>query len=244
MAGTAGWRRLVGVTGAPFAAGMRLHDRFVLIELIGTGGMSRVWRASDEVLGRPVAVKALVAEIATDPALRAATWREARAAARLTHPNITRVYDYGEAPLPDGTRAPYLVMELVEGESLAGRLAAAGLLPWPEVARIGTDVAAALAAAHELGVVHHDIKPGNVMLTAAGAKVLDFGTAALVGAIDQDALVGTPSYTAPERLEWGPAQPASDVYSLGVLLHEALTGGPPARLASWADAAADRKSVV
>jgi serine/threonine-protein kinase len=223
------------VVVASFTPGQRLHDRFVLVELIGTGGMSQVWRATDEVLGRPVAVKALVAEIAADPALRAATWREARAAARLTHPNITRVYDYGEAPLPDGTRAPYLVMELVEGQSLAGRVAA-GPLPWPEVARIGAQVAAALAAAHELGVVHHDVKPGNVMLTASGAKVLDFGTAALVGAIDQDVLVGTPSYTAPERLEWAPAQPASDVYSLGVLLHEALTGAPPAALASWAEA--------
>jgi hypothetical protein len=222
---------------SPFTAGKRLHNRFVLVDRIGVGGMAQVWRATDEVLGRTVAVKMLAAELAGDSGLREATWREARAAARLTHPNVTRVYDYGEAPLPGGGHAPYVVMELVEGENLASRLAA-GPLPWPEASRIGAYVAAALAAAHELGVVHHDVKPGNVMLTADGAKVLDFGTAALVGAIDHEALVGTPSYTAPERLEWGPAQPASDVYSLGVLLYEALTGDPPAALDSWDEAAA------
>lgn len=208
--------------------GMRLNDRFVLVELVGTGGMSQVWRAIDELLGRPVAVKMLAAEIGADPGLRETTWREARAAARLTHPNVTRLYDCGEAPVPGGGRVAFLVMELVEGESLARRLAVAGPLSWPETARIGAQVAAALAAAHELGVVHHDIKPGNVMLTTGGAKVLDFGTAALIGAIDQDVLVGTPGYTAPERLEWAPAQPASDLYSLGVLLTEAATGAPPA----------------
>jgi serine/threonine-protein kinase len=229
----------VGVS--PFTAGLRLHDRFVLVERIGVGGMAQVWRATDEVLGRPVAVKVLAAELASDPGLREATWREARAAARLTHPNVTRVYDYGEAPLPGGGAAPYVVMELVEGENLASRLAG-GALPWPEAARIGAYVAAALAAAHELGVVHHDIKPGNVMLTSGAAKVLDFGTAALVGAIDHDVLVGTPSYTAPERLEWAPAQPASDVYSLGVLLYEALTGDPPAALDSWDEAAAAHRA--
>jgi serine/threonine-protein kinase len=208
------------------APGLRLNDRFILVEPIGAGGMSQVWRATDELLGRPVAVKMLAAELVADPGLRELTWREARAAARLTHPGVTRVYDYGEAALPGGRRAPFLVMELVEGQDLAGRLAA-GPLPWPEVARIGAHVAAALAAAHELGVVHHDIKPANVMLTGDGAKVLDFGTAALVGAVDQDALAGTPGYLAPERLEWAPAQPASDIYSLGVLLQEALTGQPP-----------------
>jgi eukaryotic-like serine/threonine-protein kinase len=215
---------------------MRLHDRFVLVERIGVGGMSQVWRATDEVLDRPVAVKMLSAELATDPALREATWQEARAAAQLTHPHLTRVYDYGEAPLPGGSRAPYLVMELVEGQSLADRLAG-GALGWREAARIGAQVAGALAAAHQAGVVHHDVKPGNVVLTAEGAKVLDFGIAALVGAADREMLVGTPTYAAPERLRRAPAHPAHDVYSLGVLLHECLTGHPPARMVSWADAA-------
>src|SRR5690348_691141 len=158
----------------PFAPGATLHGRFALRERIGAGGMSEVWRADDEVLGRPVAVKALAVPLAADPVLRAATWREARAAAKLTHPNVTAVYDYGEAPMPGGAVLPYLVMELVDGESLADRLRS-GPLPWPEATRIGAQVAAALSVAHGLGIVHRDIKPGNVMLTAGGAKVLDFG---------------------------------------------------------------------
>jgi eukaryotic-like serine/threonine-protein kinase len=227
-------RTLVPVS-TPITPGSRLHDRFVLIEQIGAGGMSQVWRATDEVLGRPVAVKMVTAAVATIPALRDATWREARAAGQLTHPHVTRVYDYGQAPLPDGTQVPYLVMEFVAGQSLAARLSD-GAMPWPEAARCGAQVAAALAAAHRLGVVHHDIKPGNVMLTADGAKVLDFGIAALVGATDDDLLVGTPSYAAPERLRREPARPANDVYSLGVLLHECVTGHPPARLPGWPEA--------
>src|SRR5215813_4042332 len=106
----------------PFAPGMALHGRFTLRARIGTGGMSEVWRADDHVLGRTVAVKTLAVPLAADPLLRAATWREARAAAQLAHPHITQVYDYGEADLPDGGVLPYLVMELVEGQSLADRL--------------------------------------------------------------------------------------------------------------------------
>jgi serine/threonine-protein kinase len=229
-----------------FTPGLRLHDRFILTERIGLGGMSEVWRATDAVLGRTVAVKVLSSPLVTDPVLRAATWREARAAARLTHPNVTQVYDYGEATLPGGAVVPYLVMELVEGQSLAERLAG-GPLPWPEAATIGAHVAAALAAAHRLGVVHRDVKPGNVMLTPTGAKVLDFGIAALAGAgTDTDAgwLVGTPAYAAPERLRPGPAQPASDVYALGVLFYEMVTGRRPIAAASWVDAEAAHRSGV
>ncbi|MEU4717204.1 serine/threonine protein kinase, partial [Micromonospora purpureochromogenes] len=109
----------------------RLHDRYVLRAPIGLGGMSEVWRADDEVLHRPVAVKALAAQLAADPQLRATIQREARAAARLTHPHVTQVYDYGEATLPGGVVVPYLVMELVEGRSLADRLTA-GPLAWPD----------------------------------------------------------------------------------------------------------------
>jgi hypothetical protein len=221
------------------SAGMRLRDRFALVQRIGTGGMSEVWRATDELLGRPVAVKALAAPLASDPTLREATWREAQAAAQLTHPNVTHVYDYGEVTAPAGGTIGYLVMELVAGQSLADRLAG-GPLPWPEAVRVGQQVAAALAAAHRLGVVHRDIKPGNVMLTDAGVKVLDFGIAAMTGRLDTDPgrLKGTPTYTAPERLDTStPAVPANDIYSLGVLLYEALTGRPPAVLRDWAQAA-------
>ena len=226
---------------SPFTPTLRLHDRYVLHERIGLGGMSEVWRADDEVLGRPVAVKALAAPLATDPHLRATIQREARAAARLTHPHVTHVYDYGEATLPGGAVVPYLVMELVDGRNLADRLAE-GPLPWAEAVRVGGQVAAALAAAHRIGVVHHDIKPGNVMLTETGAKVLDFGIAALAGPHHPlagqtgEVLMGTPAYFAPERLTAGPPDPASDVYALGALLYRTLTGRAPLPVQTWEDA--------
>ncbi|MGC5022587.1 serine/threonine-protein kinase [Micromonospora sp. DT47] len=226
---------------SPFTPTLRLHDRYVLRERIGLGGMSEVWRADDEVLHRPVAVKALAAQLATDPELRATIQREARAAARLTHPHVTQVYDYGEAPLPGGAVVPYLVMELVEGRSLADRLTA-GPLAWPEAVRTAGQVAAALAAAHRIGVVHRDVKPANVMLTETGAKVLDFGIAALAGpraplaGQSGELMMGTPAYFAPERMTPGPPHPASDVYALGALLYRSLTGQAPLPVQTWEDA--------
>ncbi|MEU8423148.1 serine/threonine-protein kinase [Micromonospora sp. NPDC048835] len=216
---------------------LRLHDRYVLHERIGLGGMSEVWRGDDEVLGRPVAIKVLAGQFATDPQLRATIQREARAAARLTHPHVTQVYDYAEATLDGGVVVPYLVMELVDGHNLADRLRA-GPLPWPEAVRVAGQIAAALAAAHRIGVVHRDVKPGNVMLTDTGAKVLDFGIAAL-GSLDSQSgepLMGTPAYFAPERLTAGPPDPASDVYALGALLYRTLTGRAPLPVQSWEDA--------
>jgi serine/threonine-protein kinase len=228
------------------ASGLRLNNRFTLRELIGAGGMSQVWRAEDEVLDRPVAVKVLTAALAADPTLRSAVWTEARAAARLTHPHVTQVYDYGESALPHGGALPYVVMELVEGQSLADLLRS-GPLAWPRAMAVAAQVASALAAAHRIGVVHRDIKPGNVMLTRTGVKVLDFGIAALVGrspAGDGGRLFGTPAYAAPERLQPGPAAPASDVYSLGALLYQALTGRPPLAVATWQQLAAANHSAV
>ncbi|MFG3700889.1 protein kinase [Micromonospora sp. NPDC047620] len=226
---------------SPFSPTLRLHDRYVLRERIGLGGMSEVWRADDEVLHRPVAVKALAGEFGTDPQLRATIQREARAAARLTHPHVTQVYDYGEASLAGGAVVPYLVMELVEGRNLADRLAD-GPLAWPDAVRLAGQVAAALAAAHRIGVVHRDIKPGNVMLTETGAKVLDFGIAALAGPDHPlagqtgELLMGTPAYFAPERMRPGPPNPASDVYALGALLYRTLTGRAPLPVQTWEDA--------
>ncbi|MGC4747507.1 serine/threonine-protein kinase [Micromonospora sp. DT201] len=216
---------------------LRLHDRYVLHERIGLGGMSEVWRADDDVLGRPVAIKVLAGQLAADPQLRATIQREARAAARLTHPHVTQVYDYAEATLTGGVVVPYLVMELVEGHNLADRLRT-GPLPWPEAVRVAGQIAAALAAAHRIGVVHRDVKPGNVMLTDTGAKVLDFGIAALGGLDGQsgEPLMGTPAYFAPERLTAGPPDPASDVYALGALLYRTLTGRAPLPVQSWEDA--------
>ncbi|MEU7843650.1 serine/threonine-protein kinase [Micromonospora sp. NPDC049114] len=222
---------------SPFTPTLRLHDRYVLHERIGLGGMSEVWRADDEVLGRPVAIKVLAGQLAADPQLRATIQREARAAARLTHPHVTQVYDYAEATLAGGVVVPYLVMELVEGHNLGDRLRG-GPLPWPEAVRVAGQIAAALAAAHRIGVVHRDVKPGNVMLTDTGAKVLDFGIAALGGLDSQsgEPLMGTPAYFAPERLTAGPPDPASDVYALGALLYRTLTGQAPLPVQSWEDA--------
>ncbi|MFF5180464.1 protein kinase [Micromonospora sp. NPDC000316] len=222
---------------SPFTPTLRLHDRYVLHERIGLGGMSEVWRADDEVLGRPVAVKVLAGQLTADPHLRATIRREARAAARLTHPHVTQVYDYAEATLAGGVVVPYLVMELVEGHNLADRMRS-GPMPWPEAVRVAGQIAAALAAAHRIGVVHRDIKPGNVMLTDTGAKVLDFGIAAL-GGLDSrsgEPVMGTPAYFAPERLAAGPPDPASDVYALGALLYRTLTGRAPLPVQSWEDA--------
>ena len=192
--------------------------RYRLVERLGAGGMSVVWRGYDEVLGRPVAVKLLAAQWTTDEDFRGRVRREARAVARLSHPNITNVYDYGEAE--DGT--PYVVMELIDGQSLAQRLAA-GPLPWRSATRIAAQVAAALAAAHAHGIVHRDVTPANVMLSRTGVKVVDFGIAAAAGERDREVL-GTPAYLAPEQRAGGPAQPATDVYALGLLLYHCVTG--------------------
>jgi serine/threonine-protein kinase len=210
-----------------------LTGRYRLIERIGAGGMSVVWRGYDDVLGRQVAVKVLAAQFATDADLRARLRREARSVARLSHPHVTSVYDYGEAP--DGT--PFVVMELVEGESLADRLER-GPLPPGAVVELGSQIAGALAAAHARGLVHQDIKPANVMLCATGAKVVDFGIAAIAGERRGPMVVGTPDYMAPEQRAGAPATPATDVYALGLVLSRALRGGepvPPALAALIAD---------
>ena len=202
-----------------------LGGRYRLVERLGAGGMSVVWRGYDEVLGRQVAIKVLAARLASGRAFRHRIRTEAQAAARLLHPNITNVYDYGEEDA-----VPYVVMELVDGHSLAERLGRDEALPWPEAVTACRQVADALAAAHARGIVHRDVTPGNVMLTATGAKVVDFGISALVGDSDIDAdgsLLGTPAYLAPERLDGGQVSAAADVYALGLLLYRCLAGGLP-----------------
>jgi len=202
-----------------------LGGRYRLAERLGAGGMAVVWRAHDEVLDRSVAVKVLAPRHATDPNFRWQLRAEAQAAGKLCHPHITNVYDYGEQ---DG--APYVVMELIDGESMAAVLDQDGPMPWPEAVKACAEVASALAVAHAHGVVHRDVKPSNVMLTTGGAKVVDFGISALIGASDvtpEGGLLGTPAYLAPERLEGGQVSPATDVYALGLLLYRALTGHLP-----------------
>lgn len=203
-----------------------LGGRYQLLSELGTGGMAVVWRARDEVLGRPVAVKLLAGRFADDPQSRSRIRDEARAAATLSHPNIAQVYDYGEST-ENGTPVPYVVMELINGPTLQQRVAD-GPLPARTVFRICGEVAAGLAAAHADGLVHRDIKMANIMVTAGGAKVVDFGIAAAAGPAEPgETLVGTPAYLAPERLAGAEVQPASDVYALGVLLFRLLAGQPP-----------------
>ncbi|MEU2665257.1 protein kinase [Micromonospora sp. NPDC007220] len=215
--------------GGPIRDGAQLlGERYRLIEQLGAGGMSVVWRGYDEVLGRQVAVKVLASRLAADRAFRHRIRIEAQAAARLCHPNITNVYDYGESEQV-GLTVPYVVMELVDGESLTGRLRR-GSLPWREAVTIGAEVTSALATAHARGVVHRDVTPGNVMLTGTGVKVVDFGISALVGEKEKGpdgALLGTPAYLAPERLDNGQVSPATDVYAVGLLLYRMLTGRLP-----------------
>lgn len=207
-----------------------LDGRYRLVERLGTGGMSVVWRGLDEVLGRHVAVKVLASRLADDETFRRRILAEAQAAARLSHPNIATIYDYGESVGSAGAPLPYVVMELVDGEPMASRLAGNRALPWPVAVAAVAQVAAALAEAHAHGVVHRDVTPANVMLTPAGAKVVDFGISALVGERDAEidgCLLGTPAYLAPERMDGQPVAPATDVYALGLLLYRALTGRLP-----------------
>lgn len=220
-----------------FTPGMRLHDRYQLDEIIGTGGMAEVWRATDLVLGRAVAVKALHGKLALDPHLRAGARSEAQAAARLTHPNITAVHDYAEFTAGDGSVIPYLVQELLTGQTLADRLTQ-GPLSWRQASTVAGQVASALAAAHAQGVVHQDIKPANIMLTPAGAKVLDFGIAAIRGRPGSpDWISGTPAYAPPERLGQATPHPSADVFSLGVVVYEMASGRLPWSVETWEQAA-------
>jgi hypothetical protein len=204
----------------------RLGGRYRLLNELGRGGMAVVWRALDEVLGRPVAVKVLAGRYAGDERFRARILHEARAAATLSHPNIAQIYDFGESD-ENGRPVPYVVMELINGPTLQQRVAR-GPIPPRTVFRICGEIAGALAVAHADGLVHRDIKLANVMVTPAGAKVVDFGIAAVVGpASPEDALLGTPAYLAPERLTGGAIEPASDMYALGVLLYRLLAGVAP-----------------
>jgi serine/threonine-protein kinase len=202
-----------------------LGGRYRLVERLGAGGMAVVWRAYDEVLDRPVAIKVLAPRLTADPTFRWQLRAEAQAAGKLCHPHITNVYDYGEQ-----NETPYVVMELIDGQAMSAVLDHDGPMPWPEAAKACAEVASALAVAHAHGVVHRDVKPSNVMLTASGAKVVDFGISALIGANDmtpEGGLLGTPAYLAPERIEGGQVSPATDVYALGLLLYRALTGHLP-----------------
>ena len=207
-----------------------LGDRYALSELIAAGGMGQVWRGEDELLGRPVAVKVLRSEYTGDPTFLARFRAEAQHAASLSHPNIAAVFDYGEATAEDGTgeTLAYLVMELVEGEPLSTLLHREGRLDLETALSVLRQTAFALAEAHRVGLVHRDVKPGNILVRADGTvKITDFGIAWSAGSVPltrTGQVVGTPQYLSPEVAEGRLATPASDVYALGLVGYECLAG--------------------
>ncbi len=203
-----------------------LSDRYQVEARIGAGGMAEVYRGFDQVLNRTVAIKVLLPQMARDTSFVERFRREAQAAARLNQPNIVGVYDTGA---DDGTQ--YIVMEFIEGRTLA-EFMATGRRPTPvQSAEIAQKICAAIAAAHAQGVIHRDIKPGNVMITREGViKVMDFGIARVLGpetAPQTSAVLGTASYLSPEQAQGGPVDARTDIYSLGAVLYELLTGRPP-----------------
>jgi eukaryotic-like serine/threonine-protein kinase len=209
-----------------------LGGRYELGDVIGVGGMAEVHHGRDVRLGREVAIKLLRSDLARDPAFQSRFRREAQAAASLNHPAIVAVYDTGEE-VHGRSRTPYIVMEYVEGRTLRQVLEAEGRLMPSRALEITAQVCAALEQAHRAGIVHRDVKPGNVMLTPAGeVKVMDFGIARAVtgsGATmtQTAAVIGTASYLSPEQARGEHVDARSDIYSTGCLLYELLTGAPP-----------------
>ncbi len=209
------------------APGRVLGSRYRLVGPIAKGGMASVWEAEDPLLSRRVAVKILDAQLGTDDALRARFRHEAVAAARLAHPNIVSTYDTGE---DDGVA--YIVMELIDGLTLRELLDSSGALPVGDAVDITMQVGAALTHAHDHGLVHRDVKPGNVLVQRDGhVKVTDFGIAkATDSASDMTragAVMGTARYLAPEQLHGSDVDARADVYSLALVLYELLVGRPP-----------------
>src|SRR6478672_659132 len=209
-----------------YEPGLLIAGRYRLETVIGTGGMGQVWRATDETLHRPVAVKVLRAHAQEAESFLERFRAEALHSASLQHPNIVTVHDFGE-----GQHSAYLVMELVEGKPLSTIIRERKKLPPDEVRDILYQMAIALKAAHEAGVVHRDVKPANIVVDADGyARLTDFGIArALEGSQLTQAgeFLGTAHYVSPEQAQNQPATPASDLYSLAVIGHELLTGQPP-----------------
>lgn len=235
-------RRTSGSPATPaprLARGTVVAGRYRILDVLGEGGMGTVYRAEQPALHRQVALKVVRPELSADPHMVARFEREALASSRISSPHVVVVHDFGR----DDGGLLYLIMELLEGESLADKMDREGAFPVSEALRIARDIARGLEVAHEAGVVHRDLKPDNVFLTRQGGlKVLDFGIARIVegpggstagNPTMTGTIVGTPVYMSPEAISRAPVGPAADLYALGVLLYEMLAGEPP----FWADEA-------
>src|SRR6187401_3383371 len=216
---SSGWLGSSGsIDHGRFEPGTIFQQRYRVIGLLGRGGMGEVYRADDLRLGQPVALKFLPAGLKQDPQRLAQFHNEARTARQVSHPNVCRVYDIGEA---DGLL--FLTMEYVDGEDLSSLLRRIGRLPEDKAIEIARQICAGLAAAHERGVVHRDLKPANIMLDGTGkVRIMDFSLAA-VGEV-KDIRAGTPAYMAPEQLSGQEVTVRSDIYALGLVLYEIFTG--------------------
>lgn len=234
-----------------FSPGQTISGRFRVLRFIGHGGMGEVYEARDLELGVRVALKTIRPAIAFDPRTMARFKQEIQLARRVTHPNVCRIFDLERHQPPPQTSPPagevaFLTMELLEGETLAARLRRVGRIPVAEAFPLAQQMGAALAAAHDVGVIHRDFKPGNVMLAPAKsgegterAVVMDFGLAKAVAAADQTTgegsgpvtasghLIGTLAYMAPEQFQGREATPSSDIYALGLVMYEMIAGRRP-----------------
>jgi hypothetical protein len=222
-----------------FPPGTLLAQRYRIVSLLGRGGMGEVYRANDLLLGQTVALKFLPAQWTSHEGALARFRNEVRIARQISHPNVCRVYDIGEA---EG--ATYLSMEYVDGEDLASLLRRIGTLPRDKALEIARQLCAGLAAAHDKGVVHRDLKPGNIMLDGQGRlRITDFGLAGIAGEV-KDIRSGTRGYMAPEQQSGQEVTPRSDIYALGVVLHEVSTGKRPSADSSHPDLAPEVDRVI
>src|SRR3989440_7292804 len=214
-------------------AGRLLGGRYQVGEVLGFGGMAEVHRGRDLRLGRDVAIKMLRTDLARDETFQIRFRREAQNAASLNHPAIVAVYDTGEEIAPTGETIPFIVMEFVNGHTLKEVLGAEGRLMPRRALEITADICAALEFSHRHGIIHRDVKPGNVMLTQTGqVKVMDFGIARALASgastmTQTSAVIGTAQYLSPEQARGEPVDARSDVYAVGCVLYELLCGHPP-----------------
>jgi hypothetical protein len=216
--------------GEGFSPGEVFAERYQIVSLLGRGGMGVVYRAEDLKLGHSVALKFLPAEVLEDPVMLRYLYAEVRNARQVSHPNVCRVFDIGEH---EGRH--FLSMEYIDGEDLASLLRRIGRLPGGKALDISREICAGLAAAHDLGVIHRDLKPLNIMIDGRGrARLMDFGLAVRPMAATQTGeLAGTPLYMAPELLAGRGASVRSDIYSVGLVLYELFTGGQPFSAPTW-----------